>query len=438
MRGMNFYKGFLMVILLCTISLFCGCGKKQDEQICLKFSVFDNDGQLNEIVEKFNASHENVVTEIELRERNTDIFESDFEGIDRMKREIVTGSGPDIIDFGPLFSMTDIVGDYTIDLSSYLQQSDLNLAMNLIQSFSIDGAQRCIPTNVMILSMEIPNSRACGRESWTLDELITEYNQFRVDDTKMLFYGECKLDVFSMLLSFNMNAFIDWENKTCFFDGEEFRNLLLFCDTFQDTFDFEHCAPYVDCYRNGDAFLLLGGIESFFDICVDQYLFGEEISYIGYPVNDGNGNLIENGDHMLAISSSCEYPDIAWEFLQMFLTEEYQEQVKLCPVNWDVIDSRIKDATTLECDNSTGAPLVKYSTYVGECANPIEITQMKPEEAEKIRNLIRSVEQSTGMDWRIYRVIHEEVQAFFTGDKTLEDVCNILQSIVSLYVYELE
>ncbi|WMC94211.1 hypothetical protein [Kineothrix sp. MB12-C1] len=56
-------------------------------------------------------------------------------------------------------------------------------------------------------------------------------------------------------------------------------------------------------------------------------VFGEPVTFIGYPTSEGNGNLI-NSLWSIAISSNSEYKDAAWELISNLLSEDIQEKIE--------------------------------------------------------------------------------------------------------------
>ena len=61
---------------------------------------------------------------------------------------------------------------------------------------------------------------------------------------------------------------------------------------------------------------------------------------------------------------------------------------------------------------------------------------MTQEDVDKIYELINSVDAVVRSDDEINKIIEEESGAFFAGKKSVNDVANIIQSRVELYISE--
>ena len=58
------------------------------------------------------------------------------------------------------------------------------------------------------------------------------------------------------------------------------------------------------------------------------------------------------------------------------------------------------------------------------------------EQTDKLRGLIDSAKGLKKTDKKVAEIINEEAQAYFAGDKSLDDTCNIIQDRVTTYVNE--
>ena len=66
----------------------------------------------------------------------------------------------------------------------------------------------------------------------------------------------------------------------------------------------------------------------------------------------------------------------------------------------------------------------------------VEMYAATQEDVDRIIELINSVDSSVSFDQDIYDIISEEIQPFFEGQKTAQDVAGIIQSRVTIYVNE--
>ena len=90
-------------IILCLLLSGCKMPKQEERKINLVLAAFEQNAELDKQVALFNQ--ENVAYYIEVRQYNR--YE-EGDGIQRLQREIVSGEGPDIINFGSEYMLFPI------------------------------------------------------------------------------------------------------------------------------------------------------------------------------------------------------------------------------------------------------------------------------------------------------------------------------------------
>lgn len=410
---------------------------KQSETVHIKVVAFDGNSDLVDMANRYNESHDDVEIEVEFRSRYEDLENLSENGVDRLKREIATGKGPDIIDFGPFYTPADILGDYVIDLSGYIDNSEIPLIENLIQAFSYEEKVNVIPTDVVLLSLVIftDNDNLIG--GWDIDQLIDYYTSYQKETPDILLeYGQTKSEILDILTMFTLEEFIDWDTGTCDFENDEFRKILEFCNQFPREFQWDVYPSMEECYKNHTAIMKCTMLKDVFDIYEEKVAFGtDNICYMGYPVEDRNGIITETNNHMFAISKNSQHADEAWEYIESFLQEEYQKEVEMCPINKSVFEERLSDAMLVEYDSESGLPIPKGIYNIS--GNPTEVYSITERDAQQMRDIVYHVDKSTGMDYEILNdILLEEIQSYFCGDKSIDEVCSIIQSRMNIYVNE--
>lgn len=113
-------KGMLRFIII-IISTLClsACGIKESlDSTVLVLVTFQETSELKEQVALFNQTHEDYQIEVRCYERS---WQLEKDGISRLQREIMSGKGPDLIDFGGDYTFSDVAGGYTENLMPYLE-----------------------------------------------------------------------------------------------------------------------------------------------------------------------------------------------------------------------------------------------------------------------------------------------------------------------------
>ncbi len=436
-------KKFLVILM--SILCLVGCGAKkehtieytEDEKEVLILATFDENPEVNKQVELFNQNNDTY--KIEIQKYGRAAWTED-DGISRLQREIISGEGPDIIDFGWDYTTSDIAGKYTENLLPYLENTEYvqDCFKNIIDAFCYEEGLYAMPVSFKLETF-IGNSKELdGRTSWNVSEMISCYETKAQD--MMLYTGQTKMDVFGTILTGSMENYIDWENGTCSFDSEEFKRIMEFCNTFPDELIWDEEWSERQIYESGGALLLPNVFESIYDVCRAELIFGEsDVTYVGFPTEGESGTVIKPAKTSLAISIGSKHKDVAWEFICQFLNESYQSEIDHSfPICRSVLEEGLlenREPEYITDEDGNQKPVAKSELlFAGE--EPVEIYCVTEEQAEDLLNLIDSATIYASIDYQLYNVFLEEAAAYFSGDKTLEEAVAVMQSRASIYVGE--
>ena len=429
-------KTVILYVTICLLLSGCKIPKGEENVPKLVLAAFEESAELNKQIALFNQS--NTECHIEVRYYNR--YE-DGDGIQKLQREIVSGEGPDIINFGSDYMLSDIVGQYTEDLRPYLkkmsQEESLEFWDNLIQAFSYDGKLYALPTAFALQTYVAREDMVGKRSSWRTDELIQCYVDNRKNEEFMLYPGETKKDVFGSLLLGSIDDYVDWEEGSCSFDGKEFQQLLDFANQFPDSLAITDNYSPLHMFQNGKALLYPLRISSFYDVCAAEIIMGAPIVYVGYPVSNKEltGNIIAASSDVWAISSTSNHKEAAWNFISQFFQTTYQQQLQEgLPVNKAAFENKLQEAMQTENDEKD-TPVEKAKvSFEGEQEIPIyQITQQQGSALEKI---VGKATIFSGYDRGMHEILLEESESYFAGDKTMEETAEVMQKRVALYMNE--
>ena len=438
-----------LLVLLILMTLLSACGRSEKEQKegqeerqeegqaeVLVLAAFDQSPYLRRQVELYNQSQNDYRIEIQQYERSE---KPEEDGVLRLQREIVSGNGPDLIDFGSGYTTSDIVGKYTEDLYAYLGEEGRKACFdNILTAFSYQEGLYAVPLGFTLKSFVGKTENLGGRSSWTIGEML---ECFRGQEKERLLYpGAFKLDVFGVILSGSMEYYIDWESGECAFDGEEFRDVLEFCNGFSDHLEIEEDFSVKKTFLEDKALLMPVSIRTVYDICEEELIFdGQEVTFIGFPVEGGSGTMIESCGPVLAVSSGSRQKEAAWEFIRRCLDEAAQRELpsgfSMCR---GVLEEQLEDAmkTEYETDeNGIEHPVVKHQVlFEGE--EPVDIYSITQEQADRLLALLEGARSCSQTDHKIYRIFLDEAGSYFSGSKSLEETADVIQARVSMYVAE--
>jgi len=168
----------------------------------------------------------------------------------------------------------------------------------------------------------------------------------------------------------------------------------------------------------------------FVDYPVYRIMFGGDLVFKGFPTENRDGNAFIPVTN-IAITTSCAYPDVAWEFIRMFLLEDYQHDLIFMglPANRFVFEERLNAAIN-------PLPGTSIGTNLGLILDDLEDIAISQEEADRLSDLINNTTRMGGYDEMLWSIVRETANDFFNGLITAQDAARIIQNRVSIYLSE--
>ena len=409
-----------------------------EEKEIITLGIFEDNFEFPEAVANFNKSQDTYKIEIINYVENNDYDAA----ITRFNNELIAGSGPDIIDLSKL-NMDMLAGKGILEeLTPYLEKDDelkrADLFESVLSAYSIDGKLYTIPNGFCVWgiagSNEYIGSYSDGY-SWTIEDIMNVVKQN--PDKEMFGYGS-KNYVLMFCLSNNLDKFVDWQSGECNFVNDEFIGMLEFSNNFKSKFD-----TSVQDYNPTD--LIVGGtiiveealLSPHLPLQYWEILYGEDYVIKGFPSAEGTGLTII-GENMLAINAASDNKDIAWEFIKSLLTEEHYKNRDLLyyPTLISAYDSLNKEYITPVYTTDENGNQVEISKGG---IDYVEYYAGTEEEIARLTDIINSCDRADTYDKQIWNIVEEEASAYFEnyeGRKSPEEVAEIIQSRVKLYVGE--
>lgn len=368
----------------------------------------------------------------------------------QLNNDITSGSNcPDILDLSQVDMKQLAAKGVFEDLNPYLEKSSVLSKEDYLESvlacWTYDNKLLSIPESFR-LSTIVGKSADVGTEmGWTVDELIA-YAQKHPESN--LFDGETKASIMYSMLAFEQDAFINWESGECKFDSDEFKKILEFVNTFPTEFDWESDQRSTPVkIQAGDVLLNMVYIYELTSIQEQDAIFNEPITFIGYPSENGGSGCYIQGNESYAITSKSNNKEGAWAFIEHYLSTERGDMFSWgIPSRKADFEKKIEEATKVEylldengqqILDEEGNPIMEggtssigYGDWEYTYHNPTE------EEINRLRELIEVAQPATNANEAIMNIINEEAEAFFQGQKSVDDVASIIQSRIQVYVNE--
>ena len=175
-----------------------------------------------------------------------------------------------------------------------------------------------------------------------------------------------------------------------------------------------------------------------------EQTFGAPVTIKGFPTMHGVGNMITILSSY-AMSSTCQHKDAAWQFLRTFLTEDYQKDVPYLPTNMNVFEKQLADSMVVEYEkdpngnyilDENGERIPVSKGMISDGVNTYTIYATTQEQADQLRQAIADTTKLMNYDMSIADIVTEQAAAYFSGQKSAEEVAKLIQSKANIYINE--
>ncbi len=378
---------------------------------------------------------------ITVKEYQTDDYTS---GIAQFNNDLASGNCPDIINLSNLdFARYASKGVFE-DLYPYMEKDGIqkdDYVENVLKAYEMSGKLYGIIPQFYIHSAAVKSSIAGDRTGWTVKEMLEVAKESGIEN---IFQYGSRMSVFYYCIYNNMDEYIDWETGECFFNGEDFINVLEFAAQFPEEPDYSDEESISFKIHENKVLLLETSVSSVQEYQMMSGMFGEEITFIGYPNSEGKGNLIQPTNECIAIAAKSEKKEAAWEFVKGFMSDEYQDGLVSEHANWgfplkkSALEKQFEmDMTPSYYEDMDGKQVERPKTSWGYDDFQIDIYAAKKEEVDAVRKVIASAERTaTSINEELATIITEETDAYFKGQKSAKETADIIQNRIQIYVNE--
>lgn len=408
------------------------------EKTTITFGCMYMSSNVRSEIINFNKTNEKY------RIRVKEYFGDDYEaGIAQFNSDIVSGNGPDVIDLS-IGGINQYIEKGILENLTPFFESDTQLKKDdyigsVLSAFERDGKLYAILPSFSINTIIGKTADVGSEMGWTINDLIALADSR--PDAEVFSYTT-KENMLSVLSDYGLDEFIDWSTGKCSFDSEDFIKILEFCNRFKSEAEFvydENEPSTPSKIRDGKLLLMMTNINDVQSFQMYSLMFGEPVTFIGYPTSSGKGSAISPSEITLGVSSKSKNKEGAWEFVRTFLTPEYQTKEYLWgfPVLKSALDEKLNKAMEPEFyTDESGNQVKSPKTTWGYDDAEFEIYEATQEDVDAIKFLIDNVDSVYDYNTEIYKILSEEAAPFFTGQKSAKDVAAIIQSRVQIYVNE--
>ena len=386
-------------------------------------------------------------------------YDTDGKGqmaLQKLNTEILAGNVPDILDTNNLplrqYGAKGILEDLWPFIDSDPDLGRDALMVRPLEANAQDGKLYEIFNSFSIQTAAGPSKIVGDNLSWTLADLQAALEKMP-EGCSIMGQDDTQESMLRLLMSLNMDQFVDWTTGKCSFDSEDFKAMLEFCRSFPVEWDWEKQGEdYEDAnsrIMNGRQLLSTMNVSDFtWSVQSPAAVFNNEFTFVGFPRENGSAGSYFSFYRGLAMTSSCADKEGAWSFIRQTLLPQVENgrYYGNFPINKADFDKVVRQSMEIEYEtDENGKPVLdedgnKIPVYMGDIwvTNDLQVPSRAAtqEDVDKVMELYNAVDSMYAYDEKIFDAVKEVASQYFAGDKPLDDTASLIQSKVSLYVNE--
>lgn len=362
-------------------------------------------------------------------------YDAELRALDQLNTDILSGKIPDILLLDSEMPLQSYISKGLLADVGKLIEDDGELHRgqfleNVLDALRVNGTLYYMAPGFCVDTLVAKQSKAGDRTGWNQEEFFKVMAELS-EGTEMV----SETSRYTYLLDYMRvcgREYVDMDQGTCNFRSEVFVEDLEFARAlpeYAEKFELEENS-YDSRYIEDKALLQPVTICYIPDLARQIYgCMGEDIAYVGYPSESREGSCIRVCGMSFALSAESDKLDGAWEFVRTFLTEDFQRDElygvngRSLPIRRDIFDERAQIAATQE-----------GYCFVNE--EFVTVPPMTQDQIDQAVDFIKGLHNMAFEDDVIMNIIYEEAESFFHGQRTAEDVANLIQNRVQLYLDE--
>ena len=360
--------------------------------------------------------------------------EASIELSNQLTVDLMAGEGPDIIfDTSSLSQLNN--DDYLLDISDRINTD--GLFVNVLDAAKTGDKLYQIPLTFGVTGLAVLNENVeAGQTGFTFEQ-YADFVSTVCNGTDPLAMDQTEF--FIMCMEAMADKFVTEDGKIDY-DNEAFRALAEFTN--------ENITAPIE---SDDEDLYFGGTGDMIEENgAYRFEYGSFMAYIqlmgkhsgdttilGLPSVDGRGPMISVSSSV-AISAQTGEVDACWSFVESLIASDIQECYAQsgmgCPICIDAYESSAHDLI-----DEYNASMAMYSNYLTEAEMAmygIDTTEIDYSVIDNYESMIDSCSAVSTTDAAITAIVREEMPAYFSGQKTLDDVISVMEDRVQTFLDE--
>lgn len=409
--------------------------KMETVTIHIEQIAFLENEYLQKCASAYTSRHPGVVIDVAAPEddRNAQLS--------RLITRLSQGEGPDLILVRPNELLALYKNDALADLSEILTAEEREQFFpGVLESGQIGDGLYGLACGVSFSTLIVAD-QVWPETSWTLSDILKILQEReKSGDPFQYFQSPGKYDTSSrdllalILQNIGRSSLLDLQEGKCHFDSDEFRQTLEFCKKSYETARDTHTdsSEPEERLREGKTLVceVSGDLKHFSNTLA---MLGEGYHAVGYPTAEGESGhlMLTTYEDYVAVNAQAEHREIIDDFLRYLVSYQAQQQYSMSWIRMDVLKDCVKEGVTTY-GYPTPVPLFSQGSSVIILGGKPDGSSYLPEFLEMAKN---SHPNDSELD-TIRNMIQEEADAYFTGDKSLDETVELIQNRVQLFLDE--
>lgn len=349
--------------------------------------------------------------------------------IQQTNTKMLAGSGPDILQFDHLSVENYVNKNLLANLTELMNEdksfNEDNYHMNIINNSTLNGTLYAMPMRFFISTL-VGDEEAINETKVNIDDKNWDWSKFIEN-------GEALLDknvhstvianmqperMFNELVKDEYSKLVDPINKKANFQSDEFINLL---NTVKGMY--EKKVATNETASIGDSYFINSLAVSEEDFFLGPSSFYEHgKTYLKPQKSDEVGGISFVTTMKLGINKKASVKKEAWDFLEFLMSEEVQEldfDIKGFTINKNVYEEKIKKMKEAPTTHPNGTTI-----------------DVKNQDIQRLNEIVNRANIHLTEDATMEKIMTEEFKAFFSGQKSAEEVARLIQNRISIYLNE--
>lgn len=421
--------GELLILMNNALRVVTEKGPAKQVTISIKPMLYYDEYYFQRCLKRYELSHPGI--RFDLQET------SEWENRDRdtiqLIQEISDGGGADLLLLDRNVMLDFDKNDCLMDISDLLPDSTKEKLIDGVMDYG--RTERGIKLLSYAPSLEtlFVNRKYLHNSSWTMQDLIAiiEEREAQGNPFEQLVAGSLYDPFLLISNSVNDSDFIDLKAGTCDFENDIFIKMLEICKRYPVPASVQEHSEIYKLMKEDKLLIyspMFVNIEQYSESCA---ALGEDFVTAGFPSASGNGNHM-NFYMGFAVNKNSENYEVIADFVNWMFALECPENIMNVPTRTDIFEGRIImpsrfsyiETPAIRCDSHSVVPIDAKpdgSTYVDEYLQLLKSSRYDARYYD------------TG---EIVKILWEEADAFFNGNKSAKEVAAVIQSRVSLYLME--